>query len=445
MPQRFVDTVSTFVKQQNLLDKNKSYIVALSGGADSVALLLVMIKMGIHVHAVHCNFHLRGNEADRDENFCRSLCEERGVGIHIAHFATAEYAAAHKVSIEMAARFLRYDYFEKLRTDLGAEAIAVAHHKDDIAETVLINLIRGTGIHGMTGIAAKRDNIVRPLLCVGRNDILEFLEKCGQKFVDDSSNFVDDVVRNKIRLNILPLMREINPSVTDAINATAHRLRLAANIFDNAMEQNVKKASVESSPEKSVYDIEMIRDEYILYSILKQYGFKSSAVENIYQAMSDPRNGACFCSNSHEMTFHRGKMIVMKSSKPFKKMTIPECGRYVIDEKGNTIVLRKVVIDGNFVLPKSMHTACFDAHRIVFPLTLRTLQNGDRFQPFGMRGTRLVSDLLTDMKINVLEKQRQLVLADADGNIVWVVGRRASNNYPIGKRTKEGIIVDISQ
>ena len=167
----FEHTVENFSATHRLMGRDKTTLVALSGGADSVALLHVLHALDYSLEAVHCNFQLRGEEADRDEEFCRSLCEDLGVAFHVVHFATREYAEAHHVSIEMAARFLRYDYFERLRIDIAAEVVAVAHHKDDSVETVLLNLVRGTGIHGLAGIAPKRDHIVRPLLCVGRSDI----------------------------------------------------------------------------------------------------------------------------------------------------------------------------------------------------------------------------------------------------------------------------------
>ncbi len=222
MPQKndFLTKVITFSDAHQLLEHQGKYLVALSGGADSVALLIAMHELGFNVEGIHCNFHLRGEESDRDENFCQSLCERLGIRLHIAHFATKEYAESHKISIEMAARFLRYDYFEKLRKDVGAADIAVAHHRDDSVETVILNLIRGTGIHGLTGIVPRRGHIVRPLLAVGREEIEAFLASRQQPYITDSSNLTDDVMRNKIRHHIVPAMLEASPSATDAILLT---------------------------------------------------------------------------------------------------------------------------------------------------------------------------------------------------------------------------------
>lgn len=440
----FVDKVKAFVDRHNLLDCKRKYLVALSGGADSVSLMLVMIKLGYKINAVHCNFHLRGEEADRDELFCRSLCEHLDVPLSVAHFATRNYASAHKISIEMAARYLRYDYFERLRCDIGADAVAVAHHKDDTVETLLINLIRGTGIHGLTGIACRRDNIVRPLLCVSRQEILAFLKESGQDFVDDSTNMVDDVVRNKIRLNIVPLMKEINPSLTDAVATTAERVRMAADIFDVAMEDRIKQAMVSDSNGCHIYELDKIHDEYTFYCLMKPFGFSASAIEDAFQMVKKPKTGALFSSQSHEMTFHRGKLVVMKKGKSFKTMKLPECGRYVIGEDGRVFVLKRQLAGEGFKPSKMPHSVSFDADKVSFPLILRTVKEGDRFYPFGMKGSKLVSDLLTDMKTNILEKQRQLVLADEYGKILWVVGKRTDNRFRVDETSKEIITAEFS-
>ena len=214
---KILQQVAGFIARNQLLAADNKYIVALSGGADSVALLLIMKALGYDVEAAHCNFHLRGKESERDENFCVSLCESLGIILHRIHFDTLTYAQLHKVSIEMAARDLRYSYFEQLRRDINADAICVAHHKDDNVETILLNLVRGTGMNGLTGISPRNGFILRPLLCIGREDILEYLEAENQDYVTDSSNLVDDVQRNKIRLNVLPLLENVNPAVKDNI------------------------------------------------------------------------------------------------------------------------------------------------------------------------------------------------------------------------------------
>ena len=205
--------VEAYINKHKLLETSNLYLAALSGGADSVALLLLLKEGGFNVHAAHCNFRLRGAESDRDEAFCVELCRQQGVELHRAHFDTREYAAVHKVSIEMAARELRYRWFSQLREDIGASGVCVAHHRDDSVETVLLNLVRGTGLRGLTGIQPRNGDVLRPLLCVSRAEIEQYLTDRGQGYVTDSTNLEADVMRNKIRLQLIPLLKTLNPSV----------------------------------------------------------------------------------------------------------------------------------------------------------------------------------------------------------------------------------------
>ena len=217
-----LNKISAFIEQHQLLRHDDAkYIVALSGGADSVALLLVMHQLGYRVEAAHCNFRLRGQESDRDEQFVAELCNKKQTPLHIIHFDTVAYAKLHQVSIEMAARELRYRYFEQLRQDIGADDVCVAHHQDDAVETLLMNLLRGTGIHGLTGIRPRNGHIVRPMLCVTRAEIVGYLDSAHQPYVTDSTNLVPDVVRNKIRLNVIPQLLALNPSASQNIARTA--------------------------------------------------------------------------------------------------------------------------------------------------------------------------------------------------------------------------------
>lgn len=226
--------VNKFIEENLYFSKDK-ILVALSGGADSVALLRVLLALGYTCEAAHCNFHLRGKESDRDENFVRGLCNELNILLHVVHFDTQTYATKHRISIEMAAREMRYEWFEKLRQECDASVIAVAHHRDDSVETFLLNLIRGTGINGLKGIAPLNGHIVRPLLNVSRQDILQYLEHLHQDYVTDSTNLQDEYMRNKIRLNILPMLGELNPSVSESIAETANRLAETSLVYNKEM------------------------------------------------------------------------------------------------------------------------------------------------------------------------------------------------------------------
>ncbi len=443
-------TVERFIAAHALLQKDKKYIVALSGGADSVALFLLLSDLGYAIEAAHCNFRLRGAESDRDEAFVKTLCETRNIPLHLVHFDTREYAALHKVSIEMAARNLRYSWFEQLRCDIGAAAICVAHHKDDSVETILINLIRGTGIHGLSGIKPVNGHVVRPFLCVSRNQILDYLASVGQTYVDDSTNYVDDVMRNKIRLNVLPALRDVSENVADSILRTANRIGEAAKVFDSAMERAMEE--VEDETEWGIaIDITKLSkqpsSEYLLFEILKKYNFTSSQIEQIHASLDSP-SGRLFASATHELLFDRGRMLIEAFSQTDKSaqertLRIPEAGKYIL--KDDRLIVKKVLVDRNFTLSRSISTATLDASLVRFPLTVRHIKPADRFCPFGMRGSRLVSDYLTDKKKTLFDKRRQLVVVDADDTIVWLVGERPDNRFRIADDTKEVLLLEISE
>lgn len=423
------------------MDESGKYLVALSGGADSVALLRVTRLLGYDVEAAHCNFRLRGEESDRDEAFCKQLCASMGVPLHIAHFDTSEYAAAHHLSIEMAARHLRYGFFRQLLADMGAQGVLVAHHRDDSVETVMLNLIRGTGIHGLTGIAPRYEGVIRPLLGVGRDDIVAFLADIGQDYVTDSSNLVDDVVRNKIRLNLLPLMREINPSVSLSIAQMAEKLGQVSAVYDEEMARRAADARVETGDsEVSAYRIGQVTTEGQLFHILYPLGFKPKCIEDAFQAMSRRSTGTSFLSDAYEMVVDRDLLFVMPLQKPFETKRIPITGRYVISPQ-TTFCVEELVVDECFTPSRDPWCATLDAEKVEFPLFLRQVAPGDRFSPLGMRGTKLVSDFLTDQKVNVVEKRRQLVLTDAHDHILWLVGRRPAHPCRITPSTRKVLVL----
>ena len=457
-----IETVKSFMAANNLLPKQKEWkgLVALSGGADSVCLLMICRRLGMNVEAVHCNFRLRGEESDRDEKFCEKLCVRESVPFHRVHFDTRTYAQLHNVSIEMAARELRYGYFEQLRRSIQADAILVAHHRDDSVETVLMNLVRGTGIHGLQGIKPRNGNILRPLLCVGRRDIEEWLHDLGQDYVTDSTNLEDDVVRNKIRLNVIPLLKEINVSVLDNISLTASRITEAVKVFDNAIRSDV--ASVVSStldddkipiPDRFLrIDLEALASvssrEYTLFTILSPLRFTPAQIEDI--ASNDcKRVGKRWESADYVIAINRGCMLVKKKSESSSNcLVIPESGNYVISETENSVErlsIKEILISKGDKIDKSPACATLDAERVKFPIRLRKVKRGDRFMPFGMKGTKLVSDYLTDRKRTVFQKEEQWVLVDKDDNILWLVGERPDGRYCVTGKTIKSLVVRYSK
>lgn len=431
-----LNKVADFIRRHQLLSFDKLQLVAVSGGADSVALLLALQQMGYRVEAVHCNFHLRGDESNRDEAFVRQLCEEKAIQLHLIHFDTKTYAELHKVSIEMAARELRYRYFEQLRKDIGAETVCVAHHRDDAVETLLMNLLRGTGIHGLTGIRPRNGHVVRPLLGISRHDIEDYLDSIGQSYVTDSSNLVNDVVRNKVRLDVLPLLQTINPRAAENISKTAQRLSEAERVFNCSMESAKKRVCpqgvVDASHDGSI-DIQALLQEpspeYVLFELLSPLGFSPDSIEQIAARLDSP-SGRVFYSDSHELVFDRDWLLVQKRQPLPSPLRVPETGTYIYGEQK----VRVELVEGVEV-SREADMATLDAALVSFPLTVRPVHDGDRFVPFGMTGSRLVSDFLTDKKVSLFEKRRQLVVTDAHNTIIWLVGHRTDNRFRISDTT----------
>lgn len=430
-----LNKVSDFIAKHQILSHDDLYVVALSGGADSVALLLILQQLGYRIEAAHCNFHLRGDESDRDENFARALCERLDIPFHVIHFDTKEYASLHQVSIEMAARDLRYGYFRQLCQDIGAAAVCVAHHRDDAVETLLMNLMRGSGIHGLTGIRPKNVHIVRPLLCVSREEIEQYLHSIGQDYVTDSTNLVDDVVRNKIRLRILPLLKEINPKVSENIAKTAQYLCEAEKVLDESLaarKTEIIQCGHDGFPQ-TVSIPSLIRQpspELFLHEWLAPYGFNATQTSQAFARLHG-ESGREFHSSTHTLVIDREKLILVPLQTPMKTMKIPETGRYRYDEK----TCFDVIMTNEVSISKASDTVTLDADTVRFPLTVRPVETGDRFCPYGMEGHRLVSDFLTDSKLSLIDKRRQLVVTDGDGQIIWLVGLRSDHRYRVTEQT----------
>ena len=423
--------VKDYIKKHKLLSLRDLYIVALSGGADSVALLLLLDEMGYKVHALHCNFHLRGEESDRDERFCEDLCLKKNIPFHRIHFDTLMYAETHKMSVEMAARELRYRYFEQLRKDIGAEGICVAHHQDDTVETVLLNLVRGTGLRGLTGIQPRNGAILRPLLCVTRTEIEAYLATKQQDYVTDSTNLETDFVRNKIRLQVVPLLRQLNPAVSENIVRTAEHLTEAQKVLDTVVD------TYKGSNQLDLCALQQVGSaEYIVFEWLKQYGFNGSQVQQVIFA----ETGSIFSSpTGYEVLKDRDRLLVEPTIMAFTPIRIPEEGTYVLPDDRRLNVRRS-----NPFVSKDSHEATLDARQVRFPLTVRRVEEGDWMIPYGMTGRKLLSDLMTDLKMSLFDRRRQLVVVDAQGAVVWAIGLRTDHRCRVTDATQEVIAIKIN-
>ena len=444
----FERIVVQWIARENLFSVGESLLVALSGGADSVALLRVLLRLGYRCDAAHCNFHLRGEESNRDEEFCRTLCRQLGVALHITHFDTQAYARQEGISIEMAARDLRYAWFDELCREHDYTRVAVAHHRDDSVETLLLNLVRGTGLAGLTGISSRNGRVVRPLLSVGREEIVAYLKVLGQEYVTDSTNLQDEFVRNKIRLQILPLLEKINPQVREKISATIDHLRGVKTIYEKSVQEALARVSLDGG---HALDIPALMAEVeprtILFEWLHPYGFVSAQVDDVFRSLTG-ESGRRFSNGAWELLKDRDVLLL----RPYQLegedkcwLSVPQAPAEVPLAQGSMLVINHFMLSPDYQISRMANVATFDAAQVEFPLTIRPWQMGDKFAPFGMKGKKkLVSDLLTDLKLSRFEKEAQLIVADARGRILWVVGRRTDERARVTEQTKKIIEIRLN-
>lgn len=418
------EKVRKYIQTNQIFSQDGLILVGVSGGADSVALLLILKSLGYQVQALHCNFHLRQEESDRDERFVSELCRKNNITLLIKHFNTKEYAARNNVSIEMAARDLRYNWFYDVLTDNNAQSIAVAHHRNDQAETLLLNLIRGTGIRGLAGMYPIRNQIARPLLCVTRDEILAYLNEIKQDFVTDSTNLEREATRNKVRLDILPQMAEINPSIVNTLSETCSILMSSLPFYEKKVEEELNRVKHNDTEVNIPQLQECENTDVLIYEWLKDKGFTTSQHREIAESL-ESTSGKIWESKAYRLLKDRDRLILQEKK---EKVSGPQ----IIQEQVDSIT------------ETGPDLAYFDSDKIVAPITYRTAKEGDWFIPFGMEGKKLISDYLTDIKATRFEKENQL-LALCGEDIIWVVGHRSDNRYKVDKDTRHIIRLRIKK
>lgn len=427
--------VKYFISSEIKIEQDKLLLIGLSGGADSVALLDILVTLGYRCIACHCNFQLRGDEAERDMNFARNIADELNVSFRCIRFNTIEYASEKHISIEMACRELRYEWFEEQRKECEASAIAIAHHRDDSVETVLLNLIRGTGISGLTGIHPVNGHIIRPLLCLSRKEIEGYLLSRNLKYITDSTNIEDIYVRNKIRLQVLPLLENMNPSIYEALERTASNLYETEQLYRSALDMYIPKISELKGDELYISIPELLASpasRTLLFEIIRPFGFQPFQLDDILKTATGI-SGKYFISPTHLLLKDRDFFIVKE------KLTV-EDNIIAIPEDAETVSypvklsISKKSRTSDYIIPKDSSIAAFDADKVKFPIIVRSWKEGDRFIPFGMKGSRKLSDYFKDRKFTLYQKQAAYVLISGD-EIIWLIGERISDKFKIGEKT----------
>lgn len=437
------EKVHTYINENELLLPNATIIIGLSGGRDSMALLDILIRLNYNCIAAHCNFHLRGEESDRDEKFVTDYCQNHHIKLLSVSFDTYSYMEEKTISLEMAARELRYNWFGQVMKEYSADSVAVAHHRDDSVETVLINLIRGTGVRGLTGISARNGYVVRPLLCLSRDEITDYLSEHHIPYVEDSTNAEDHYLRNKLRLNIIPLMEEINPSFKSSVTRTFAILSGVEKVYTSCIKKEI--AQVFDGEKINISGLLNSEDaETLLFEILHPYGFNSDTIRNIYNSVN-AISGKQFYTSDFSLIKDRDYLILSsRKNKSVSKYVIP------VDED---IILKPVKLkiktackNDKFVIDKSKNILYADKSLLSFPLLIRKWEPGDKFTPLGMSGKhKKVSDYFTDQKKSLLDKDAAWLLCTSDNKIVWIIGERTDDRFKITEKTTEILIIELEE
>ena len=438
-----LSTIKQYIVDNNLPAAPCRVVIGVSGGADSVALLDILVRLGYDCIVAHCNFHLRGEESDRDAAFVQSLCSKYSLPSCFIDFDTEAFAKRNSISIEMAARELRYNWFEEIRKDNNSDYIAVAHHRDDSVETVLLNLIRGTGIRGLTGISPQNGYLIRPLLAISRSQILNYLQERELSYVDDCTNSEDVYTRNKIRLNIIPLLETINPSVKEAIIRTSEHLAQAEKIYNNYIDE-ARATILDGNTINIDKLLHQVEPKAVLYELLSPYRFNTATVDSIFNSLNN-QSGKVFLSEDYKIVKDRTFLFlekILKGNKGDESYTIS------LDEAGVTLLSHPLVLSisiidkkPNFSFANDRRIFYGDYYKLQQPLTLRRWRQGDWFIPFGMKGRKKVSDYFSDNKFSLIDKENTWLLC-SENNIVWIVGHRGDNRYRVDDKTKKMIVIE---
>ncbi|KAA6435758.1 tRNA lysidine(34) synthetase TilS [Rufibacter glacialis] len=440
-----LEKVSNYITTHQLATPETRVLAAVSGGLDSVVLADVLHRLKLPFAVLHCNFGLRGEESDADELFVRKLAKQYDAPFYSEQFQTQAFAQQEGISTQMAARTLRYQWFEQMRQQLGYDVIATAHHQSDALETVLLNLVRGTGLAGLHGILPQNGNLIRPLLGLTKDDLYDWLVAKRLAWREDSSNESLKYNRNKVRHEVIPVLKQLNPNLEETFTHTLERLQGAEAVFQASFQE--LKAKTQREENGAIYlSIAPLQASpapvVLLHELLKPFHFSYSQAQEIAAAW-DGLSGKAFASPTHVLVKDREDLVITgKPLEKFGSLTLPPDATEVRFGPYLAKIARKPA--QGYKVPRSKDIAALDADLLKFPLKLRPWKEGDWFVPLGMNGKKKVSDLLIDRKVPANLKPNVWVLV-SDASLAWVIGQQLDNRFKLSETSQEVLEITVSR
>ena len=436
-----IEEFKKFIADNKMIGPGERILLAVSGGIDSMVMAHLFLKNEFEIGIAHCNFSLRGRESDKDEELVGLFAETNKIPFYNTRFDTKSYAVKNRISIQMAARDLRYKWFSELKADNGYASIAVAHNLNDNIETLLINLTRGTGLAGLAGMKPVNNDIIRPLLFATRQDIQNYCDKYEVSFREDRSNADTKYIRNKIRHLVVPVLKEINSSIETTLNETAERF----SGFNEIVSEYIARLREQISEEQEnlvTFNVILLKkhlhNKVVIFELFRPYGITNPLITDLIKVI-EGNTGGQIITESHRIIKNRNEIIV-SSEEIVKETTYTISGTEEFCEFPGISSARNVKITDTYEIPSDPHIACIDSQKIAFPLTIRKWRAGDYFYPLGMKQKKKLSDYFVDNKYSMFDKENIFIL-ESEGQIVWLIGDRIDDRFKITPETKKGLLI----